>query len=280
MVTAVIPAHGRVELLHRAIDSVLAQRDCAVELVVVDDGSGLDVTGPYQLVRQPRQGPGPARNLGARHARGRWLAFLDSDDVWEPEKCRLQQDYLEAGGFRAGLTQEWWIRSGKRAEPPLRYRPAEGELLERTAATLCVSCSALMIERGLFWELGGFDPRFFVCEDYEFALRLCAATRLGVSEGRLTTKYGGHELQLSRQVPALDRFRLMALLEQLEQRPGLLAVALEKVGILATGAAKRQRESLATYEEIGQALARREWARARSLLAVELGPTPWGRPRA
>ncbi|MGE0488374.1 MAG: hypothetical protein AB7S38_04090 [Vulcanimicrobiota bacterium] len=199
--------------------------------------------------------------------------------MWEPEKCRLQRDYLEAGGFRAGLTQEWWIRSGKRAEPPLRYRPEEGELLERTAETLCVSCSSLMIERDFFWELGGFDPRFFVCEDYEFALRLCAAIRLGVLERRLTTKYGGHEMQLSRQVPALDRIRLMALLEQAEQRPALLTMALEKVGILATGAAKRHRQSLQTYERIGAALAGREWARARSLLAAELGPSPWGRPR-
>ena len=102
MVTAVIPAHGRVELLQRAIDSVLAQRDCEVELIVVDDGSGLELEGPYRVLRQPRQGPGPARNLGARHGRGEWLALLDSDDVWEPDKCRSQLDYLVAGGFRAG----------------------------------------------------------------------------------------------------------------------------------------------------------------------------------
>ncbi|MGE4206704.1 MAG: glycosyltransferase family A protein [Vulcanimicrobiota bacterium] len=70
MVTAIIPAHGRVELLRRAIDSVLSQRDCELELVLVDDGSGLELTGPYQLVVQTQQGPGPARNLGARQARG------------------------------------------------------------------------------------------------------------------------------------------------------------------------------------------------------------------
>ncbi|MCA9797388.1 MAG: glycosyltransferase family 2 protein, partial [Candidatus Eremiobacteraeota bacterium] len=250
MVTAVIPAHGRVELLQRAIDSVLAQRDCEVELIVVDDGSGLELEGPYQVLRQPRQGPGPARNLGARHGRGEWLALLDSDDVWEPDKCRSQLDYLVAGGFRAGLTQEWWIRSGKRAEPPLRYRPDQGELLERTASTLCVSCSSLMIERDFFWQLGGFDPRLFVCEDYEFALRLCAATRLGVVEQRLTTKYGGHPVQLSRQVPALDRLRLMALLEHIEQFPKLRAAALEKVRILVTGAAKRAAPGRAIYERV------------------------------
>ena len=86
----------------QAIESVLAQTLPADEVVVVDDGSSdstPDVVGRYRsrvlYRRQPNLGPGAARNLGIRESKGELLAFLDSDDLWLPEKLRLQKAALD-----------------------------------------------------------------------------------------------------------------------------------------------------------------------------------------
>jgi glycosyltransferase involved in cell wall biosynthesis len=88
--TVVIPTYNRSDLLAAALDSVAAQTFRDFDAVVADDGSTDDtaaVAGRYPFarhVRQPNAGPGAARNLGVEHATGRYVAFLDSDDLWFP----------------------------------------------------------------------------------------------------------------------------------------------------------------------------------------------------
>jgi glycosyltransferase involved in cell wall biosynthesis len=101
-VSVIIPAYNSEKFIRRAIDSVLAQTHPAEEIIVVDDGS-TDSTGeivqsygpPVQYVRQDNAGPGAARNTGIRAAQGDWIAFLDSDDEWLPEKLQVQLDLLQ-----------------------------------------------------------------------------------------------------------------------------------------------------------------------------------------
>src|SRR5262249_35304485 len=89
--SVVIPTYNRLDFLRQAISSVWAQTNREYEIIVVDDGS-TDGTMDYLLslgpnikaLRQANSGPGAARNLGAKHASGRYVAFLDSDDVWFP----------------------------------------------------------------------------------------------------------------------------------------------------------------------------------------------------
>jgi glycosyltransferase involved in cell wall biosynthesis len=101
-VSAVIPTYNRGRLLKEAIDSILRQTSPVAEIIVVDDGGTNDTQqivrsygDPVVLLTQARAGAAAARNLGVRHARGDWIAFLDSDDVWEPVKIERQLRYVE-----------------------------------------------------------------------------------------------------------------------------------------------------------------------------------------
>jgi GT2 family glycosyltransferase len=89
--SVIVPAYNRSQLLREALASVMAQTFHDFELIVVDDGSTDDTSetvrrfgGPVRFLQQANLGPGAARNFGADHAAGRYLAFLDSDDLWFP----------------------------------------------------------------------------------------------------------------------------------------------------------------------------------------------------
>src|SRR5271155_324881 len=102
-VSVVIPTYNRAEKVRKTVESVLAQSFTDLEVIVVDDGSS-DETGQtlehafgdrIRYYFQPNQGVSAARNKGIEEARGEWIAFLDSDDLWEKEKLECQLDALE-----------------------------------------------------------------------------------------------------------------------------------------------------------------------------------------
>jgi glycosyltransferase involved in cell wall biosynthesis len=102
-ISVVIPCFNREARLGAAIESALGQELAPLEIVVVDDGStdGSAVVAesfgePVRVIRTPNRGPSAARNLGIEEARGDWIAFLDSDDVWSPEKLTRQAEALTA----------------------------------------------------------------------------------------------------------------------------------------------------------------------------------------
>ncbi len=102
-ISVIIPAFNAGRFINRTIDSVLAQTYKDYELIVVDDGS-TDNTGEavksygekVRYIYQPNAGDGPARNTGINAAKGRWIAFLDHDDEWPPEKLVAQMKLLSA----------------------------------------------------------------------------------------------------------------------------------------------------------------------------------------
>jgi glycosyltransferase involved in cell wall biosynthesis len=106
-VSVIVPTHNGERFLAEAIRSILAQPAASLEVIVVDDGSEDGAAGiaaafgePVRVVSQPRGGPAAARNLGITSARGVYIGFLDHDDVWAPDKLRLQ---LSAFAARPGL---------------------------------------------------------------------------------------------------------------------------------------------------------------------------------
>src|SRR4030042_1653484 len=101
-VSVIIPVYNRAELIAQAVESVLRQSFSDFELLVVDDGSSdgtweaLQRCGPrIRALPQEHRGASAARNLGIQTAAGEYLAFLDSDDLWQPQKLARQVQYLD-----------------------------------------------------------------------------------------------------------------------------------------------------------------------------------------
>jgi glycosyltransferase involved in cell wall biosynthesis len=264
-VSVVIPSYNRWPMLRDALESVGQQTCDDFELILVDDGSSDETAaavrqmgGAIRLIGQARSGVAAARNRGVSAARGRYLAFLDSDDLWLPDKLAVQLAFMKAHPEIAICqTEEIWMRRGARVNPKARHRKPDGDIFKRSLDLCLVSPSAVMMTRDLFSETGGFDENLSVCEDYDLWLRIAIHYPVPLLPQALVIKRGGHADQLSRSMWGMDRFRVRALQKLLrsglsgERRQWALAALERKVGVLANGARKRQRESEAlAYEAL------------------------------
>jgi len=261
LVSVIIPTYNRAGQVAEAVASVAAQTFRDFEILVVDDGSTDDtfevlaaLEGVRVLRHLRRRGVAAARNLGAAEARGEWLAFLDSDDLWLPEKLARQMAYLEA---RPGLlwcqTDETWVRQGVRVNKPASHRKVGGRIFLRSLERCLVSPSAVVLHRQLLADHGGFDADLPAAEDYDLWLRLSWRYEVGLVDEPLIIKRGGHPDQLSAQW-GLDRFRIRALVKLLQEpdlpEPYALAATLTlavKCAIYAQGCEKRGKYAEAGY---------------------------------
>ena len=254
LVSVIIPTYNRAAWVQEAAASVLAQTFRDYELLVVDDGSTdatlealVSLGGRLKVLRQEqRLGVSAARNLGAAAAWGDWLAFLDSDDLWLPDKLARQVDYLRSHPHLVICqTEEIWIRNGVRVNPPQTHRKAGGDIFLQSLQRCSVSPSAVMLHRRLFTALGGFDETLPAAEDYDLWLRTAWRYPVGLAPEPLVIKRGGHPDQLSRQ-RGLDRFRIRALVKLLQEpnlpeayRQAAQSTLAQKCRIYAQGCEKR-----------------------------------------
>lgn len=218
-ISAVITTHNRPQLVFRALSSVLAQRRAADEILLVDDGS--DDNGAwwraasFPEVRyhwQERRGISGARNLGIRRARSEWIAFLDDDDEWRPNKLAEQERHLRAHPQARVLhCDETWLRNGVPVTQKKRHHKPSGWIFRHCLPRCCISPSAVLIHRQVFADAGRFDDTLPVCEDYDMWLRLAARYPVHCVRQPLLIKHGGHAGQLSRTHWGMDRFRILAL---------------------------------------------------------------------
>jgi len=255
-VSVVIPTYDRARLVERAVGSVLEQTRSAHEVIVVDDGSTdgtferlREAFPEVRLVRQINLGVSAARNAGIALATGTWIALLDSDDEWLPTKLERQLEALAAAReYRVVHCDEIWIRRGRRVNPRHKHRKAGGWIFEHCLPLCAISPSAVLIEKALLSDLGGFDESLPACEDYDLWLRLCAREPVLFVDQPLVVKHGGHEDQLSRSIWGLDRFRIEALGKALldpavssDQRQAVRAELRRKLEIFISGAERRGR---------------------------------------
>ena len=267
LVSVIIPTYNRAALVSEAVASVLAQTWRDFEVLVVDDGS-TDATpealAPYASRirlwrRESRGGVSAARNTGISAARGEWLAFLDSDDLWLPEKLARQMTYLAAHPEQLWCqTEETWVRRGVRVNQPLTHQKIGGRIFRQSLERCMVSPSAVILHRRLLEQHGGFDEILPAAEDYDLWLRLSWRYAIGLAPEPLIIKRGGHADQLSGQW-GLDRYRIRALMKLL-QEPELPAadaraarqVLARKCAIYAQGCEKRGKgREAAVYRRLG-----------------------------
>jgi len=206
-ISVIIPAYNAAGTLSRALDSVLAQTWPAHEIIVVDDGS-TDATGEVmkgyagrvQYVRQENAGPSAARNQGVAMASGEWIAFLDADDWYYPERLAQHAqmiasdptldflvgnfDYRDNDGalLRASMAASSFGRDLLAQYGEHGQTVIEGAALGRYIEEQFSDTRMLTLPRATFLELGGFPLELRICEDVVFLLHLCAhSQRAGVS---------------------------------------------------------------------------------------------------
>lgn len=269
-VSVIIPTYNRIDSLSIAINSVLDQQYPADEIIVVDDGS-TDGTSEWCktthptviLITQANHGVSHARNRAIEIARGDWLALLDSDDRWFPEKLKFQMEAIgENPALRLCHCDEHWRRNGKRVNPKHKHRKYGGNVFRHCLPLCAISPSATLIHRSLFTDVGLFDESLPACEDYDLWLRITCQEEVLYLDQALLEKTGGHEDQLSQRYPAMDQYRLIALAkllraEQLsaEQRQQASEIFHDKLRIYCLGARKRGRHQsiqsmLSDYQDL------------------------------
>ena len=252
LVSVIIPTYNRDWIVKEAIDSVLAQDFNDYELIVVDDGSDdrtPEILAAYEdqltMIRQANSGVSAARNRGIAAAAGRLIAFLDSDDLWLPQKLSAQVKFFaDHPDAVICQTEERWVRNGVRVNPKKRHLKFSGMIFERSLALCLVSPSAVMIKRSLFKAVGVFNEELPACEDYDLWLRISCRYPVDLIDTPLIIKRGGHADQLSR-APGLDQYRIRALMNLLEdnlltapQKQALIRTLTQKCAVYAGGCRK------------------------------------------
>jgi len=260
-VSVIIPTYNRGWTIGEAVDSVLAQDYRDFELIVVDDGSADNTSqvldayrGTIKVFRQENKGVSAARNRGIAEASGRFIAFLDSDDLWLPQKLSTQVEFFNTTpDALICQTEEVWIRSGVRVNPKKRHKKPSGMIFEPSLALCLVSPSAVMIRRSLLEIVGNFDETLPLCEDYDLWLRISCRFPVYRIDTPLIIKRGGHKDQLSASF-GLDRFRIKAIKKIIKsgflskrQYAAAVKTLKEKCNIYAAGCRKRGRIDEAQY---------------------------------
>lgn len=204
--SVIIPAYNSETTLACAIDSVLAQSYPAHEIIVIDDGSSDGTSGiaarygaKLRYIRQDNAGVSSARNHGAQAATGDWLAFLDADDWYYPDRLRLHAEWIQQDPTLDFLTGEYeYVRpDGSVISRSMETHVSGREMLARAQGAPRVVMTladlepfvadhfgdthTLSVPRQRFLDLGGYPAGFKVCEDVFFLTKLCATSqRIGV----------------------------------------------------------------------------------------------------
>jgi glycosyltransferase involved in cell wall biosynthesis len=260
-VSVIIPTLNRCHTLKRAVDSVLKQTVLPNEIIVIDNGSSDDTKSMIAInypdiiyLTEEKIGVSASRNQGIKKAKSEWVAFLDSDDVWEPQKLEKQLNFNNQfkSNFRFIHTNETWIRNGKFLNHMKKHKKSGGDIFKKSIKLCCISPSSSMIKKEVFKDYGFFDEELQVCEDYDMWIRITAKENIGYLYEPLVIKYGGHSDQLSKKYWGMDRFRIKSLEKNInsnwfskDQNKYAYETLIKKLQIVLLGAKNRNNTQVA-----------------------------------
>lgn len=199
LVSVIIPTYNRAATIEASIRSVLEQSVQETEVIIVDDCSADNTEAVITGIRDERiryvknamnMGAARSRNIGAAGAQGKYLAFNDSDDIWQHDKLEKQLRYLED---RPGIRMVYCalnLHMGNKTQTiPDTGLPLEGHILATLIQGNTVGTPTILIERGFFLNIGGFDESILALEDWEFALRVSQNEKIGYVNECLVDAY-------------------------------------------------------------------------------------------
>ena len=289
--SVIIPVYNGAATLERAVESVKNQTWPAHEIIVVDDGSDDDsgrIARAYgsavRYLHQENAGVSAARNTGVRNATGDWLAFLDADDWYYPDRLRLHAEWIMRDPGLDFLTGDYdYVRpDGSRISGSMEKHESGRAMLEKAAGASEVEMTAedyepfvadhfgdthtLSVPRDIYTKLGGYPTGYRVCEDVFFLIRLCAISRRVGVICRPLAAYLIHDASATRRDPLRAQF---------DNVRTLIAIAQESHSypeIIRRGVSQRLRYGRLN---LGYALSR---ANHRFAAVRAVMPTLWERP--
>ena len=255
-VSVIIPTYNRKHTLKRAIQSVYKQSLLPFEIIVVDDGSK-DGTKEWvkqkcpgiKYIYQKNRGVSSARNKGIKIAQGDWIALLDSDDEWLPNKLSEQINKIKSNlDVKILHSNEIWIRNGVRVNQMKKHKKFGGYIFEKCLDICRISPSSVLLKKEILNDIGTFDESLKVCEDYDLWLRITSKYPVCFLDIPLIKKYGGHSDQLSRAHDGIEFYRIQSLQKILEskilsklQTSLAINMMVNKMNIYASGLEKRNK---------------------------------------
>ncbi len=220
-VSVIIPAYNGARFLPEAIESVLAQTYKDYEIIVVDDGSTdntKEILKPYfdkiKYIHQQNQGAATARNTGIRHSQGEYIAFLDADDVWLPEKLHTQVYYLDNNPEVAMVYSRSFTISG------------DGELISKKSSykdfpsgeifnilflhSFFIYTSTVVVRRRILDTVGLFDESLITSEDRDLWLRIAREFKVsGITKYLCKYRNTDGSLSKNKEIPFNEKRRVI-----------------------------------------------------------------------
>jgi glycosyltransferase involved in cell wall biosynthesis len=242
-VSVVIPAFNAESFIEETVESVMRQTFRDLDIIVVDDGSTdgtlqrlADMVNSVRVIRQSRGGPAKARNLGAASASGEWVAFLDADDVWAPEKIDRQLELAERSNAALIICDR--INTGSRGSLPVRQSDIQplfdGDIYEQLLTGNFITTSTVLLRREVFDAVGRFseDPILPPAEDWDLWLRVAETYRVAACPDPLVY-YRHHQLGASRNPDRMNRARRRVIARALTRDRAKSLSALQRRRILS-----------------------------------------------
>ncbi len=182
-ISVIIPHHNRSHLIERAISSIRSQSLQPLEILIVDDASTPEHVAALQqhsgiarIIKLDKNGGAArARNAGIAAAQGEFVAFLDDDDEWFPERLELQWNLISADPSLQAVAGAMTIRYQDGSEELLLSHSPRIMTIQAALEGTPAMLQTLLIRTGAMRALGGFDPAFTVMEDWEFWIRFTVA---------------------------------------------------------------------------------------------------------
>jgi hypothetical protein len=237
--SVIIAVYNGAATIARAIDSILNQTQKAHEIIIVDDGSTdntAEVVQQYadgvRYIYQDNAGVSAARNNGVKHATGNWIAFLDADDWYYPNRILWHSDWIKEDEQLDFLTGNFdYVKpGGELIERSMESTLAGNYLLKQSKELRSIMSGdvigefisqhfgdthTLSVPRSTFLELGGYPTEYAVCEDVNFLIRLCAKShRIGVVTQPMAA-YAIYEQSATRSNPLRAQQQTLAALQSL-----------------------------------------------------------------
>lgn len=233
-VSVIIPTFNRAKYVGEAIESALGQTSPVYEILIVDDGSADNTReivtaygAPVKYIYQENRGPAAARNTGLRHASGQYIAFLDSDDLWEPDKTAVQKDFLATYPQVDFVFGQMIVckDTGLETEPEILDREAyeyfrdhysnSDKACEYLLRANIIPTSSVMFRSACLSTIGYFREDLRCAEDYDYWLRFAFHFTIGFLDHVVEKRrfqgdniIGDYLLQYNSTLRVLEDFRM------------------------------------------------------------------------